>query len=350
MTKTASLYLKGIAILMMLATHLLFFVQSPNILSIPLPNGSNVSAYIGYACALCVPVFAFINGYGLSKVYEGKSLGQIYLYSIKKMGLFLLEYWIILFSLFVPFYACSVAGAVDWLLILRSLFGWGGVLNPFAWYVYFYLGILLLLPLLRYLFPKQALLGLAIGYLPLLIAAFVWGFLDKADTYTSYRELLVYVVCVLGGFVFAKYGLFETARKGLAKIKCDHWWFYLIFTVLGFALTSVVRNVLLFPFTSLPLIFLGVVLFEKPLPRVPSFIFKWLGVLSMPLWFIHYIFFAPYVNRYLNLYNMVTSPRIALAIVLLGLLLCLPLALIYHFLFALPSLLKKKRAISSETK
>ena len=126
MTKTASLYLKGIAILMMLATHLLFFVQSPNILSIPLPNGSNVSAYIGYACALCVPVFAFINGYGLSKVYEGKSLGQIYLYSIKKMGLFLLEYWIILFSLFVPFYACSVAGAVDWLLILRSLFGWGG--------------------------------------------------------------------------------------------------------------------------------------------------------------------------------------------------------------------------------
>jgi hypothetical protein len=226
----------------------------------------------------------------------------------------------------------------------------GGVLNPFAWYVYFYLGILLLLPLLRYLFPKQALLGLAIGYLPLLIAAFVWGFLDKADTYTSYRELLVYVVCVLGGFVFAKYGLFETARKGLAKIKCDHWWFYLIFTVLGFALTSVVRNVLLFPFTSLPLIFLGVVLFEKPLPRVPSFIFKWLGVLSMPLWFIHYIFFAPYVNRYLNLYNMVTSPRIALAIVLLGLLLCLPLALIYHFLFALPSLLKKKRAISSETK
>ena len=126
MTKTASLYLKGIAILMMLATHLLFFVQSPNILSIPLPNGSNVSAYIGYACALCVPVFAFINGYGLSKVYEGKSLGQIYLYSIKKMGLFLLEYWIILFSLFVPFYACSVAGAVDWLLILRSLFVWGG--------------------------------------------------------------------------------------------------------------------------------------------------------------------------------------------------------------------------------
>jgi len=126
MNKQTSLCIKAIAIIMMVATHLFGLYASSSIISITLPNGRLFSSYIGYACGLCVALFAFLTGFGLQKSFEGKSIGGVYLYSLKKIVVFLLEYWVILFSLFFPFYACTVAGAVDWMMILRSLIGWGG--------------------------------------------------------------------------------------------------------------------------------------------------------------------------------------------------------------------------------
>ena len=126
MNKQTSLFIKAVAIVMMLSTHLFSLYPSSSLISIPLGNGKTLSSYIGYACVLCVALFAFLNGFGLQKSYEGKTLGQTYLYTLKKIAVFLVEYWTILFSLFFPFYACAVAGAVDWMMILRSLIGWGG--------------------------------------------------------------------------------------------------------------------------------------------------------------------------------------------------------------------------------
>jgi len=210
----------------------------------------------------------------------------------------------------------------------------GGVLIPFSWYVYFYLGVLLTLPVVRYLFPKGRLLGVLLAYIPLTALAFVWGWLDKTDQFTLYRELVVYYVCVLGGFSFAKYGLFEAVRSGLNKVKLDHWWFYIPLSLLSMAAVSLVRNVLLFPFAILPILFACVCLFERPLPSWVLFPLSWLGKLSMPIWFIHYVFFADYINGFIPLYSVVMSPRIGIIILTFALVICIPIALIYYAFFA----------------
>jgi len=343
MNKQTSLFIKAVAIVMMLSTHLFSLYPSSSLISIPLGNGKTVSSYIGYACVLCVAIFAFLNGFGLQKSYEGKTLGQTYLYAVKKAAIFLAEYWIILFSLFFPFYACSVAGAIDWILVLRSLIGWGGGLLPFAWYVYFYIGVLFTLPLVRYLFPKGRVLGVLLAYLPLILAALVWGFLDKADRFTQYRELLVYYACVLGGFAFAKYSWFETVRGWFKRAKIDRWWFYLPLAMLSLIGVSLIRNVLLFPFASLLILFACVYLFERSVPKWIAFPLRWLGTLSMPIWFIHYVFFADYINRFISLYTWVNFPRLGPIILVFCLLISAGIALIYHALFSLPGHLLSKR-------
>jgi peptidoglycan/LPS O-acetylase OafA/YrhL len=200
--------------------------------------------------------------------------------------------------------------------------------------VYFYLGVLLTLPLVRYLFPKGRVLGVLLAYLPLILAALVWGLLDKTDRFTQYRELIVYYACVLGGFAFAKYSWFETVRGWFKSAKIDHWWFYLPLAILSLIAVSLIRNVLLFPFAALLILFACVYLFERSVPKWIGFPLRWLGTLSMPIWFIHFVFFADYINDFIPLYSLVMSPRISIVILAFALVLCVPVALIYCPFFA----------------
>ena len=65
-TPEQSKHLQGIAILMMLFMHL--FQKDYHGLFEPLvffPNGVPLSFYIGLFCDACVPIFAFVSGYGL---------------------------------------------------------------------------------------------------------------------------------------------------------------------------------------------------------------------------------------------------------------------------------------------
>ncbi len=53
----------------------------------------------------------------------------------------------------------------------------------------------------------------------------------------------------------------------------------------------------------------------------------------MPIWFVHYMFFAGYVNQIVPLFDFVSNARVGVAIVLLALVMCIPIALAYHFVF-----------------
>ena len=88
------------------------------------------------------------------------------------------------------------------------------------------------------------------------------------------------------------------------------------------------------PYALLPLLFLfASISDEHKAPRWLDFGLAWLGKLSMPLWFIHYAFFAGYVNAIVPLFDVVSSARVGVAIVLLALVMCIPVALVYHFIF-----------------
>ena len=64
-----------------------------------------------------------------------------------------------------------------------------------------------------------------------------------------------------------------------------------------------------------------------------DFCLSWLGKLSMPIWFVHYMFFARYVNQIFPLFDFVSNARVGAVIALLALIMCIPIALAYHFVF-----------------
>ncbi len=335
MSQRVSIYLKAIAIILMFATHFLDFHQPANLLTIQFSNGSNLDSYIGYAASICVAIFAFLNGYGLTASLESKTSPLAkFRYPLKKGLVFLLEYWFIVFTLFLPFYLAS-GNTMDVSLFFRTLIGYGGI-HGFAWYVWFFLIVLALSPFLPYLFPRKVhwSIGLVIAYVPLTIAVVAWTLLDKNDAYDAYRGYTMHLISVLGGVAFYHYGIFDKARALLGKIKLDQWWFYLIVALAGLVALGISRRGLIAPFALLPLLFLAVSLFEgRSVPKWLDFGLSWLGMLSMPLWFIHYMFFAGYVNQIIPLFDFVSSVRVGVVIVLLALLMCIPIALVYHFIF-----------------
>ena len=257
-----------------------------------------------------------------------------FLYVLKKGLAFLLEYWLIVFTLFLPFFLAS-GNTMDVGLFFRTLIGYGGI-HGFAWYVWFFLLVLVLSPFLPYLFPKKIhwSIGLVIAYVPLTIVVVVWTLLDKTDAYDAFRGYLIHFISVLGGVAFWRYGIFDKARALLRKAKLDKWWFYLILSLAGLTVLAIVRKGLIAPFALFPILFLAVSVFDdRSIPKWLDFCLSWLGKLSMPIWFVHYMFFAGYVNQIVPLFDFVSNARVGVVIALLALIMCIPIALAYHFVF-----------------
>ena len=333
-SKQATACLRAIAIIFMLMTHFMSYQQPANLITINLPHFGNIDYVIGSAAGLCVPIFAFINGYGLSASLENKNPLQTLLYLLKKACIFLLEYWVIAFSLFLPFVLAS-SGSLSVAAFFRTLIGYGGI-HGFAWYVWFYLIVLVTVPFLRLCFPKSMKwwLSLILAYVPLAIVVIVWTLLDKNDAFDSWRGDLCYFISVVGGVAFYRCDGVTKIRGLLSKIHLDHWAFYLVIAILGFIAQGLISKAITSPITVLPIVFFAAVVFDgKRGPKPVDFVITWLARLSMIIWFVHYLFFAPYVNQFVPLFDWVSYARIGIVISLLGLLMCIPVSLLYCYLF-----------------
>ena len=94
--------IKGVALLLMLIHHFFSFpdwINSGNeFIGIPFLE-STIEFYIGTFGKMCVTIFLFLTGYGLFYSYQKR---DAYPYSLKKLGVFLINYWLILCLIFIP--------------------------------------------------------------------------------------------------------------------------------------------------------------------------------------------------------------------------------------------------------
>ena len=97
MDKKTTQMIKGIAILIMIAHH--FIV-------IPFTEMTYLVTLFGYACKICVAVYAVLSGYGYFFAKE-----KTIKYGLKKIWSLLKIYWISLFTLFIP--AAMMGGVED---------------------------------------------------------------------------------------------------------------------------------------------------------------------------------------------------------------------------------------------
>lgn len=148
---TKQYVLKGIAIIGMMAWHFWGnpqWIIANNMYRGILPN--RMYEIAGQFGNICVSIFAFLTGYSFYIRNDKWEDGR---YRLKKSISFLREYWVYMIIFIIIGLLCG-GGHPSITMLLYNMFGMGVgvgteyVCVPFAWYVSFYLSVILLYPLL----------------------------------------------------------------------------------------------------------------------------------------------------------------------------------------------------------
>lgn len=301
MNKKTTQQIKGIAILIMILHHFIVipFSELPYIITI-----------FGNACKICVAIYAVLSGYGYFFAKQ-----KTIRYGLKKIWGLLQIYWISLFTLFIP--AAIIGGwkLTPWRLIVQ-LFGLLPNLNWFAWYVFFYIFCMLIMPLLcrhrvfRFNSLVNLILMIVVPYMFEVILHIIPNFQDNTilnDLFSCFS----YFPCFLVGYWMAE-------NKIIDKTKYIKWMGNPMINLTGIAFVfcariciSSVAGFLLDVFYAPVFICCFVNVLErvecKPVSKVLSF----LGEYSTGMWFFHAVFFSTYVCDWFQpVLNLVMWPPI----------------------------------------
>ena len=326
---------KGIAIILMVMTHLfvLFTIDSPFFV-IPLFNtGKSLEEVISKTADICVYLFSFISGYGLYHSYNGKNSKEIFFTTLTKIIRFLLCYWLVILVIFLPFYAINLGTDFQVVELVKTLFGHHGFFS-YGWYVYFYIMLLITLPFVGKLLDKNKWVALVICYIPLFVLYFVLNRLqDKIVYYDILCVLIFAYMTSLVGYVFAKHNFFDLIYR---VFKGKRWLILLVSGIVGISLQVAIFGYywkgFIQPISVVFIMVFLVELFSFNVPKAIAYPLDLLGKNSMNMWYIHYIFFAPYITCYIYSDQWVLFPRIAVVSLILALGISLLIAIPFTFI------------------
>lgn len=286
MNKKTTQMIKGIAILIMIMHH--FIV-------IPFSELPYLVTLFGYACKICVAIYAVLSGYGYFFARE-----KTVRYGLKKIWGLLEIYWLSLFTVYIP--AAIVRGGWTptlWGLVVQ-LFGLLPNLNWFAWYVFFYIFCMLVMPLLcKYrVFRFRPMVNLGLMLVVPYAVEVMLRLMPNYETSTIVHDLFscfLYFPCFLVGYWMSE-------NKVVERVKQMKWFHNPIICVLGILLIFPVRQAissvagfLLDVFYAPLLICLAANLLESVYWKPASLILGILGKYSTGMWFFHAVFFSTYV-------------------------------------------------------
>lgn len=320
--------IKGVALIFMLFHHFFGFPQwyvdgvsyaDCNIL------GMNIAYWVQTACKICVPMFAFLTGWGYFFAKE-KTLK----YSCKKIITFLINYWIILFGIFLPCYLFFSEEVITVGRIMKNMLALEvDGLVKFAWYVYFYVFSMIVLPFwVKKLSGKTLLdLGLTIISCVFVINLCKYIHISKQYLVAALVDSLYWFTCLATGYICARDGIFKKMYDYFyspGKIKsllvivivlgCRMKWQ----TALGVPLDILYATIVIFELINL--------LNDKGF-SVPNKVIGFVGVHATNVWFLHSAFFDEitiFVQKYAYL------PKNPILVVIWAFVLCLPFSLLIN--------------------
>ena len=285
MNRKTTQMIKGIAILIMIAHHFIVFpfVKLPYFITL-----------FGEACKICVAVDAVLSGYGYFFAKE-----KTIKYGLKKSWGLLQIYWISLFALFIPIAMMGGWKITPWNLFVQ-MFGLLPNLNWFAWYVFFYIFCMSVMPLLckcrvfRFNLYINLLLMLIVPYL----LEIVIRILPNYETNTIVHDLFscfLYFPCFLVGYWMAENQIIE-------KVKKTKYLQNIVICLIGIVsvfmlriLCNSVAGFLLDVFYAPLLICLIDKLLELVNWKPVKYILTLCGKYSTGMWFFHAVFFSTYI-------------------------------------------------------
>lgn len=295
-TKENTTIIKGVAILLMLIHHGMGF---PDWLLACFDNhisfwGVSLNSYIAMSSKMCVGIFAFMTGWGYSYCKN-----KNYTYSLRKIVELLERYWFVFLVVFIPVsLICSEKSLSVSSVIVNLLALSNDNIVRFAWYVHFYILIMLTLPVLRFILDSKNSL---IRIMPILIADILCILIDYYTCYEDgvisiFQEYLYWSPCIFLGYILADSKLFlkmycwlkeknaivkyiiilsviflKAIRAGILGLNLD-----LIYVpILVSSITAVMSNN-------------NIIIVRK--------ILKQFGEKSLTIWFVHGIFFSSYTK------------------------------------------------------
>ncbi len=331
-TKDYTEMIKGVAILLMLVHHLFgfpdWYVDEVSYIGLPL-RVNTIEYTIGQFGHICVAIFAFITGYGIFFSYKK---GGIVKNSFKKGISFLVCYWLVLFGIAIPINLAFGKTDMSLKFIVQNMFTYDRTLVPFAWYVRFYLEMLITLPLFYRMLTKFATVTIPFFMIFSFIASYYMStatnsnFFIQEMIYFS-REYLLWISVALIGLCFARYNLFERLGKIFAYLKKGE-----IFVCIALMLiliyfrtykANTFRNIFSYDCAYAPIfIFLACRIIAK-LPQILHSFLKIMGKHSMNIWFIHSLFFF----RTEELMKYAYAPKFSILIVAWVAVICIILSM-----------------------
>lgn len=331
--------IKGIALILMFGLHLFTYpewlAEGNNFISIPL-FGQSLAYFFGKFGGICVGIFMFLTGYGMYYSYQK---GNIFSNSIKKVGKFLLKYWLLLFTFFLPIQILSGRTYFNPNKWHQELFGIYTSIVGFAWYVRFYILAMLTLPFLKRIFRKNVFLSITLTVVPFQIIYICLRYLSTRMTFHNMESIILeyfkYMSIVLLGFCFAKFDLYQYADKIFRKYFGGH----ILVVVIFIFVVYVMRYHLLLAENifapNMDIFYVPVFLFciLEIINRFPAnflcALLECIGIHSMNLWFLQSIFFF----ETKSLQQIIFFPKFSFFILLWNIIVLLPISKFYNFIY-----------------
>lgn len=297
--KNKTQLLKGIALIFMIIHH----TVASGVWATDGADYAGGYEFIRAATKMCVWIFAFLVGYGFFC-----SKNKSFAYSIKRVWLLVVPFWVILYGMFVP---CAYASGTlvtmlnDNCLVRELAFNMLGIsesLNWYSWFVCFYILTIFSMPYLYKVFEKYPKYGWIVSLMVYYIVSVAIHFFPAWDTNPLLHNLFVYttlIPIVIVGYMCARWnkeGKIPTWFEGKNKV-----WISLLTIVIVLVLQSLnipTKGFCLQAFYTPFLIFAIVGIFNSFELKWLSKVFANVGELSMYMWFFHAIFFTDTVNLY----------------------------------------------------
>lgn len=326
--------IKSIAIALMVIHHLYGFPDwhiSEETIQLQLISFALISN-------ICVGLFAFITGWTYA-IHKDKS----FKYSMKKILGFVSQYWIMLF--FLTVLAVVFCGySIDFNYVISELFCIDRNVVIFAWYVIFYVEIMLILPIVAKLTEKKSailsLLMIIIIYI-CFVPFYVLDFFEFIPTMLI-KSICNWLPVVLCGYWLSRFDVMKVIYNCFCKVIKNN---YLIKIILGCVLIilsfALYKNFLYTKFISncfiyAPMFVFGVYLFKIHNYKTISTVTRIISKHSVNIWFFHSIFFSKITRDVFQpILFIVNSPIITVIwCFVMGIFVSMLLNLIYKYTWA----------------
>lgn len=209
--------IKGVVLIFMFIHHFFMFPEW-YVAGISYPGLSFFVRILRWPLKICVSVFAFLTGYFY---YLGEQ--KTYRYSFRKITDILISYW----AVYIPFLILAMVlgyHQFDAAAFALEAFALETTVMQFCWYVFFYCISMLLLPMAAK-FSTGSLWTdvLLMGLLPVVAFTGLQQLTSAEIPGSVIASMKEWFPCMISGFLFAKYALFENALDEISG-KCRSGW------------------------------------------------------------------------------------------------------------------------------